>query len=107
MKNTGNNFQMYRTRFLVKAKRLTRRTKFVDALGHEHQGVKGDYLIEGCDGTRRIAQQKFFEDVYVIMELPPDGRQSSTEAISSLLKPGRKKNVESHRPKHESRRLIA
>lgn len=96
----ANDFQMYRTRFLVKAKRLTRRTKFVDALGHEQQGVRGDYLIEGGDGTRRIAQRKFFEDVYVIMELPSEGQ-------TTLIEVSQKKNVENHRPKQESRRLIA
>ena len=107
MKKTGSDFLMYRTRFLVKARRLTRRTRFVDVLGHEHQGLKGDYFVEGCDGTRRIVPQKFFEDVYVVMELPADHQPSPRETIGFAATPGQKKNVENHRPKHESRRLIA
>ena len=106
----GNDWQLYRTRFLVKAVRLNRRMKFVDALGHEHRGQKGDYLVESCDGIRRIAQQKFFEDVYVNMGPATDPFQSNASVTSTdgfVSEPGRKKIVENHRPKHESRRLIA
>ena len=67
MKNMENDWQLYRTRFLVKAKQLSRRMTFVDALGREHCGNKGDYLVESCDGARRIAPRTIFEDVYVIM----------------------------------------
>ena len=62
-----NDWNIYRTRFLIKAKKLTKPFKFVDALGREHQGKKGDYLMEWCDGMRRIAPKKIFEDVYVPM----------------------------------------
>jgi len=68
-----NEWSTYRTRFLIKAKQLDRPLKFVDALGREHKGKRGDYLMEWCDGLRRIAPKEFFEDVYVPMEsLLPD-----------------------------------
>ena len=69
-----NEWNTYRTRFLVKAKQLDKPLKFVDALGREHCGKKGDYLMEWCDGLRRIAPKRFFEDAYVPMEsvLPND-----------------------------------
>ena len=63
-----NEWSTYRTRFLIKAKQLTEPLKFVDALGREHKGKKGDYLMEWCDGLRRIAPKEFFEDVYVPMD---------------------------------------
>ena len=55
----------YRTRFLVKAKQLTTSLTFTDALGREHSGQKGDYLVEFSDGVRRIASREIFEDIYV------------------------------------------
>ncbi len=69
-----SEWSTYRTRFLIKAKQLTRPLEFVDALGREHTGKKGDYLMEWCDGLRRIAPREFFEDVYVPMDsvLPED-----------------------------------
>jgi len=69
-----NDWTTYRTRFLIKAKQLTKPLKFVDALGREHAGKKGDYLMEWCDGLRRIAPREFFEDVYVPLdsELPDE-----------------------------------
>jgi hypothetical protein len=67
-----NEWSTYRTRFLIKAKQLDQPLKFVDALGREHKGKKGDYLMEWCDGVRRIAPKEFFEDVYVPMDSMPD-----------------------------------
>jgi hypothetical protein len=66
--NKENEWSTYRTRFLIKAKQLTSPLKFVDALGREHKGKKGDYLMEWCDGVRRIVPKQFFEDVYVPMD---------------------------------------
>ncbi len=63
-----SDWKIYRTRFLVRARQLTSPLFFVDALGREHQGNKGDYLVESSDGSRRIAPQTIFEDVYVAME---------------------------------------
>jgi hypothetical protein len=55
----------YRTRFLIKAKQLTSCLSFTDALGREHSGRKGDYLVESSDGVLRIAPRQIFEDIYV------------------------------------------
>ena len=63
--NIGGEWQIYRTRFLIRAKQLSEPLVFVDALGREHCGQKGDYLVESSDGTRRIAPRAIFEDVYV------------------------------------------
>lgn len=60
---------IYRTRFLVKAKQLTEPLTIVDALGHEHTGVAGDYLVESSNGSLRIASRHIFEDVYVPLRL--------------------------------------
>jgi hypothetical protein len=68
VKKTDSEWNVYRTRFLIKAKKLSKPFKFVDALGRGHEGKKGDYLMEWCDGMRRIAPKKIFEDVYVSMD---------------------------------------
>lgn len=61
------DWQVYRTRFLVRARRLTEPMAFIDALGREHCGRPGDYLVESSDGLRRIAPREIFEDIYVPM----------------------------------------
>jgi hypothetical protein len=66
-------WHVYRTRFLTRAKQLTEPLMFRDALGREHCGQIGDYLVESSDGTRRIALREIFEDVYVAM-VPADMR---------------------------------
>jgi len=71
---TGWN--IYRTRFLVRAKQLTEPLAFVDVLGREHRGLPGDYLVESSDGRRSIRRKEIFEDVYVAME-PAAPRQAS------------------------------
>ena len=60
-----NPWITYRTRFLVKAKQLTASLNFTDALGRQHSGRKGDYLVESSDGVLRIAPRQIFEDIYV------------------------------------------
>jgi hypothetical protein len=60
-----NPWITYRTRFLVKAKQLTASLTFTDALGRQHSGRKGDYLVEFSDGVLRIAPRQIFEDIYV------------------------------------------
>lgn len=62
-----SEWQIYRTRFLIRAKQLLEPLIFVDALGREHCGQTGDYLVESSDGTRRIAPKEIFEDIYVAM----------------------------------------
>lgn len=63
-----SDWKIYRTRFLVRARQLTAPLCFVDSLGREHHGKKGDYLVESSEGCRRIAPQEIFEDVYVPMK---------------------------------------
>jgi hypothetical protein len=41
----------YRTRFLIKARQLDAPLTFVDAIGREHSGQKGDYLVLASDGS--------------------------------------------------------
>ncbi len=63
----SSDWQVYRTRFLIKARQLTEPLVFIDPLGREHRGAKGDYLVESSDGSKRIAPREIFEDVYVAM----------------------------------------
>src|SRR5271163_4611106 len=69
VRKTSSTWKIYRTRFLIKARQLTQPLLFVDALGREHRGQPGDYLVESSDGARRIAPRLIFEDVYVAMGL--------------------------------------
>ena len=67
MKRMASEWTTYRTRFLITAKQLDAPLTFVDAIGREHSGQKGDYLVLSSDGSRRIAPREIFEDVYVPM----------------------------------------
>jgi len=60
-----NPWITYRTRFLVKAQQLTTSLTFIDLLGRQHSGRKGDYLVESSDGVLSIAPRQIFEDIYV------------------------------------------
>ncbi len=71
MRKVDSGWQTYRTRFLIRAKQLTEPLMFVDALGHEHNGHVGDYLVESSDGTCRVAPREIFEDIYVPMGPKP------------------------------------
>jgi hypothetical protein len=61
------DWNIYRTRFLVRARQLSEPVFFIDALGREHKGQPGDYLVESSDGMRRITPRQLFEDIYVAM----------------------------------------
>jgi hypothetical protein len=63
----SEDWKTYRTRFLVKAKQLRSALSFVDSLGRQHSGRKGDYLVESSDGVISIAPRQIFEDIYVTM----------------------------------------
>jgi hypothetical protein len=65
----SREWKTYRTRFLVKAKQLNCSLSFVDPLGRQHSGRKGDYLVESSDGVISIAPRQIFEDIYVPMML--------------------------------------
>jgi hypothetical protein len=60
-----SSWNVYCTRFLVRARQLTEPISFTDPLGHEHVGRPGDYLVETSNGIRRVATKAFFEDTYV------------------------------------------
>ena len=79
-------WKTYRTRFLVKAKQLSARLTFTDALGRQHSGRKGDYLVESSDGALRIAPRQIFEDVYVLLGTV----ESKIPAQDAPLRLGRK-----------------
>ena len=65
---SSDGWNIYRTRFLVRAKQLTEPLAFTDPLGREHHGRPGDYLVQSSNGLLRVAPREIFEDVYVIME---------------------------------------
>ena len=68
MRKAAKEWNVYRTRFLIQARQLSEPLSFRDALGREHKGSVGDYLVESSDGTCRITPQHIFEDIYVAME---------------------------------------
>ncbi len=63
----AEGWNIYRTRFLVRAKQLTQRYTFTDALGRDHQGQPGDYLVQFSEGVMRIMPRAIFEDIYVVL----------------------------------------
>jgi len=71
--NVESPWTVYRTRFVVRARRLTEPLVFTDALGREHSGLPGDYLVESSQGFRRITPQALFEDIYVPLEMTAPG----------------------------------
>jgi hypothetical protein len=82
-------WKTYRTRFLVKAKQLSSGLTFVDHLGRQHCGRKGDYLVESCDGVLSIAPRQIFEDIYVSMPLTsgqPASASSEQNGIADRLR---------------------
>jgi hypothetical protein len=78
VRKVESEWQVYRTRFLIRARQLTGPLEFRDALGREHRGQRGDYLVESSDGTLRIAPREIFEDVYVAMGVADDKRSVPT-----------------------------
>ena len=70
--NGEEHWTVYRTRFLVRACQLTAAFSFTDALGREHSGCAGDYLVESSPGCVRITARKIFEDVYVPLLAQPE-----------------------------------
>jgi hypothetical protein len=85
-----SEWKTYRTRFLVKAKRLGASLSFTDALGRQHSGRRGDYLVESADGVLSIAPRQIFEDIYVPMGLvefvPGRDLDSSTRKLPQSIR---------------------
>ncbi|SRR5258706_14761644 len=90
--NEQRPWTAYRTRFLVHARQLTADLIFTDALGREHSGQPGDYLVESSDGLRRITPRHLFEDIYVALHASPDSVPNGVRA------PNRDRAHRSHRP---------
>ncbi len=80
----ANSWITYRTRFLVKAKQLTGSFSFTDALGRQHSGRKGDYLVEFSDGVLRIASRQIFEDIYVPIIADPSQTRTNSGVSAGL-----------------------
>lgn len=81
-------WKTYRTRFLVNAKQLTSTLSFVDHLGRQHTGRKGDYLVESSDGVLSIAPRRIFEDIYVPMRSsnsPRSDRRATTDEAAAAI----------------------
>jgi|307.fasta_scaffold10896_3 hypothetical protein len=87
--NVESPWTVYRTRFVVRARQLTKPLSFTDVLGREHSGIPGDYLVETSPGFRRITPQSLFEDIYVPLngsfEIPQSRRLPG--AVSSRPMP--------------------
>ncbi len=85
--NLESGWNVYRTRFVVRARRLTDSLIFTDALGRQQSGQPGDYLVEIFDGLLSITPRKFFEDIYVPLEPPANdsqGNQAESQPRATL-----------------------
>jgi hypothetical protein len=85
----SGEWKTYRTRFLVKAKQLSSSLSFVDPLGRQHSGRRGDYLVESADGVVSIAPRQIFEDIYISMELQNEHAES--DRVDEIVRPARGK----------------
>jgi hypothetical protein len=92
----SGEWKTYRTRFLVKAKQLTSNLSFVDSLGRQHSGRKGDYLVESSEGVISIAPRQIFEDIYVVMSV-------EAERFTALLGEERRNGRKSPQPWRDRR----
>jgi hypothetical protein len=108
VKRMASEWTTYRTRFLIKAKQLDAPLTFVDAIGREHSGQKGDYLVLSSDGSRRIAPREIFEDIYVPMGHPdaawPASLQVSNAPPSESLRPDARAQSQALHSQHTVRR---
>jgi len=83
VRSMPSEWTTYRTRFLIKARQLDAPLSFVDAIGREHSGQKGDYLVQSSDGSQRIAPREIFEDIYVPMGRASEPWPSLAQATES------------------------
>jgi hypothetical protein len=77
-------WKTYRTRFLVQAKQLNSALSFVDPLGRQHCGRKGDYLVESSEGVLSITPRRIFEDIYVPMAVSKTQEKISATQLDQL-----------------------
>lgn len=81
----ADDWKVYRTRYLVRARQLSAPLTMMDSSGKQQSGVEGDYLVECSDGSHRIAPRQVFEDIYVDLGAPIEARMFSL--IRGLRKP--------------------
>jgi hypothetical protein len=105
----ASQWMTYRTRFLVKAKKLTATLSFTDHLGRQHCGRRGDYLVESFDGVLSIAPRQIFEDIYVPMQSDENpapetshrgvvsGHSKTTDVDRQRIEPLRVERIKSER----------
>lgn len=77
-----DDWKLYRTRYLAKARRLEEPCTIVDGSGRRQQGKPGDYLVEASDGSQRITPASVFEDIYVELEPAHFPRKGARRAPS-------------------------
>ena len=98
--NTKSSWNVYRTRFLVRACQLTEPLVFTDLFGREQSGRPGDYLVETSNGIRRITSKELFEDIYVPVAAesaaPPVDNVQKRPAAAVLNRPGPRSSVGDH-----------
>jgi hypothetical protein len=94
--NFENQWNVYRTRFLVRARRLTAPLVFTDALGREQSGQPGDYLVEFSGGIRRITTQALFEDIYVPLSEERNDDKNSGAPVA-IARPAARASPENNR----------
>jgi len=99
----ASEWKTYRTRFLVRAKKLNSTLTFTDPLGREHCGRRGDYLVEFSDGAVRIAPRHLFEDVYVPMAI---GEEQEVFGLDHATGFGRKEPQSCHAVSHHGRAAL-
>jgi hypothetical protein len=94
-----SDWQTYRTRFTIRARILSAPLSFVDALGREQNGKRGDYLVES-NGMVTITPRHIFEDVYVPLESSQESADTSgnkfgngTKAAGFSAQPPRKSPI--------------
>lgn len=81
--NQPGDWLTYRTRFTVRARLLSAPLSFIDALGREQNGKRGDYLVES-NGMVTITARHIFEDVYVPLgSLQDPGLADGRELIAN------------------------
>jgi hypothetical protein len=100
VKKRISNWKYYRTRFLVKAKQLAGPMSFVDALGREHHGEMGDYLVEWSEGMFSIQPRAAFLDIYVAMD-PAQPQRRETDRLQptrSLVESGKDRSSQRRFP---------
>jgi hypothetical protein len=66
----NGTWQVYRSKFLIQAKQLSQPLAFVDVLGREQRGDKGDYLVESS-GALRIWPRRLFEGSHALLDSAP------------------------------------